>query len=41
MDTQRLGLWPGGFFSVEAEENFGDSVNGDTRALSPVNSNQV
>ncbi|GKT10689.1 carbohydrate porin [Desulforhabdus sp. TSK] len=41
VDTQKLGLWPGGFLSVEAEGNFGNSVNGSTGALSPVNSNQV
>jgi porin len=46
LDTQKLGLWPGGFLTVEAEGNFtpGDtlrkSINGKTGALMPVNSNQ-
>ena len=39
-DTQKLGLWRGGFFTVEAEGNFGSDVNLDTGALMPVNSNQ-
>ncbi len=41
VDTQKLGLWPGGFLTVEAEGNFGKSVNGLTGALMPVNSNQL
>jgi len=40
MDTQKLGLWPGGFLMVEVEGNFGNDVNFDTGALMPVNSNQ-
>jgi len=41
MDTQKLGLWPGGFFTVEVEGNFANSVNGLTGALMPVNTNQI
>lgn len=47
LDTQKLGLWPGGFLNVEAEGNFipADnllkSLNGRTGALMFVNSNQV
>ncbi len=41
LDTQKLGLWPGGFLSVEMEGNFEDAVNGKTGALMPVNTNQV
>jgi len=47
VDTQKLGLWPGGFFALEAEGNFTpyddilDSTNGETGALMPVNSNQI
>jgi porin len=47
VDTQKLGLWPGGFLTLEAEGNvsteshFFDSVNGQTGALMPVNSNQL
>ena len=47
LDTQKLGLWPGGFLTVEAEGNFTPadtlrkSINGKTGALMPVNSNQI
>ncbi|HSA61514.1 MAG TPA: carbohydrate porin, partial [Nitrospiraceae bacterium] len=41
VDTQKLGLWPGGFLTVEVEGNFNQSVNGQTGALMPVNSNQL
>ena len=47
LDTQKLGLWPGGFLTVEAEGNFipadtlRKSINGRTGALMPVNSNQL
>ena len=41
LDTQKLGLWPGGFLNMEAEGNWASSVNGNTGALMPVNSNQI
>jgi porin len=41
LDTQKLGLWPGGFFTVQVEGNFNDSVNGLTGALNPANTNQI
>lgn len=47
LDSQKLGLWPGGFLNVEAEGNFipADnilkSVNGRTGALMPVHSSQI
>ena len=41
VDTQKLGLWPGGFLTVEGEGNFGESVNKLTGALVPVNTNQI
>jgi porin len=41
VDTQKLGLWPGGFLTVELEGNFANSVNGQTGALMPVNTNQI
>ena len=40
VDSQKLGLWPGGFFMMEVEGNFGNDVNFSTGALMPVNSNQ-
>jgi porin len=46
LDTQKLGLWPGGFLNFEAEGNFipADrllkSINGRTGGLMPVNSSQ-
>jgi porin len=41
LDTQKMGLWPGGFFMVEVEGNFGNAVNSQTGALMPVNTNQL
>jgi porin len=41
LDTQKLGLWPGGFLNVELEGNWSDSVNFKTGALAPANSNQL
>ena len=41
IDTQKLGLWPGGFFTMEVEGNFNTSVNRQTGALMPVNSSQL
>ena len=47
LDTQKLGLWPGGFLNVEAEGNFipadtfRKSINGRTGALMSVNSSQI
>jgi porin len=41
VDTGKLGLWPGGFFTAELEGNWSNSVNGKTGALAPVNSNQL
>ena len=46
LDTQKLGLWPGGFLNIEAEGNFipADtllkSINGSAGALMFINSNQ-
>jgi porin len=41
VDTQKLGWWPGGFMNLEVESNYSRSVNGNTGALMPVNSNQI
>jgi porin len=41
VDTQKLGLWPGGFLTLEVEGNFNKSVNGYTGAIMPVNANQI
>jgi porin len=41
VDTQKLGLWPGGLLTVEFEGNFSESVNSNTGALMPVNANQI
>jgi porin len=40
-DTQKLGLWPGGFLTVEFEGNYNRSINLDPGSLSPVNTNQL
>src|SRR5215813_10789759 len=41
LDSQKLGLWPGGFFNLELEGNWALSVNQNTGALMPVNSSQI
>ncbi len=41
LDSQKLGLWPGGFFNLEAEGNWASSVNGNSGALMTVNTNQL
>jgi porin len=41
LDTQKLGLWPGGFLTLEVEGNFARGVNRETGGLLPVNSNQL
>ncbi len=41
LDTQKLGLWPGGFLTAELEGNWSDSVNAKTGSLMPVNTNQL
>ena len=41
VDTQKLGWWPGGFLTVEAEGNWEEGVNANTGALMPVNTNQL
>lgn len=37
VDTQKLGLWPGGFFKGYAMSGFGDAVNKASGAIVPVN----
>src|SRR5215510_2589056 len=41
LDSQKLGLWPGGFFNLELDGNCASSVNSSTGALMPVNSSQI
>ena len=41
VDIQKMGLWAGGFLMMEIEGNFGESVNPQTGALMPVNTNQI
>jgi porin len=41
LDTQKAGLWPGGFLTVELEGNYGEHVNGKTGALMAVNGNHL
>src|SRR5215510_2335347 len=41
LDSQKLGLWPGGFFNLELEGNWASSVNSSTGALMPVNTSQT
>jgi porin len=37
IDTQKLGLWPGGFLKLQADTGFGSNIFKDTAALVPVN----
>jgi porin len=37
VDTQKLGLWPGGFFKVSADTGFGSNAFNDAGTLVPVN----
>ena len=37
LDSQKLGLWPGGFFFVEAQVPFGNTVNPYSEGTLPVN----
>jgi porin len=37
VDTDKLGLWPGGFLRVQADTGFGTNVYGKTGAIVPVN----
>ena len=37
VDTQKLGLWPGGFLNVSADTGFGTDIFRDTGAIVPVN----
>ncbi|HVM97686.1 MAG TPA: carbohydrate porin [Candidatus Acidoferrales bacterium] len=41
LETDKLGLWPGGFLTAELEGNWTNSVSGKTGALMPANSNQL
>jgi porin len=41
VDSQKLGLWPGGFFNLELEGNWASAVNRNTGALMPVNTSQI
>jgi porin len=37
IDTGKLGLWPGGFFKIQGNTGFGDTILGNSGALVPVN----
>ena len=41
MDSQKMGLWPGGFVKVEGVSSFGDSLFDDIGALVPANETWV
>ena len=41
LDSQKLGLWPGGFFNLEMEVNWASAINKNAGALMPVNTNQI
>jgi porin len=37
IDTQKLGLWPGGFFKLQADTGFGSNIFRDAGTVVPVN----
>jgi porin len=37
VDTQKMGLWPGGFLNVQGLSTFGNTVNKDSGAILPLN----
>ena len=37
VDTQKLGLWPGGFFKIQGDTGFGSNVFHDAGAIVPAN----
>lgn len=41
LNTQKLGLWPGGFFMARAESAFKHGVNANTGSVMPVNTEIV
>jgi len=41
LDSQKMGLWPGGFLLVRGEAPFGTGVNAATGALLPVNTRPI
>ncbi len=41
LDTNKMGLWPGGFFFVRAQQVFGSGVNARSGALLPVNAESL
>lgn len=41
LDTAKMGLWPGGLFTVQGEGNFGTPLTKETGALLGVNANEL
>lgn len=41
LDTHKAGLWPGGLFKLRAETRYGNGINKDVGALSPVNNDSL
>ena len=41
VDSEKLGLWPGGFWRVAAEGRFGSDVLGEAGTFSPVNNDAL
>src|SRR5262249_46486508 len=41
LDTQKAGLWPGGFFALEAEADWGIPTNFRTGAILPADSSSL
>ena len=41
LDFQKMGLWPGAFMEIGAEDQFGEFINGKTGAMIPANTDGV
>jgi porin len=41
MDFQKMGLWPGAFLMIEAEQKYDSSVNPNTGAIMPANTSSI
>ena len=41
IDTGKMGLWPGGFLKIHAENRWGNAINTDTGAIMPVNTDSL
>jgi porin len=41
LDTQKMGLWPGGFFKFQGNTGIGSNIFQDVGALVPINTHSI